>query len=298
MDLKHSKNMAGLSIVSNTVVVTLKLVVGIMTGSVAIVSEAIHSSLDLVASVIAFISVRLSNNPPDEKHPYGHGKIENISGTIETILIMVAGIWIIQESIAKLKHPEPIELPMLGIGVMLLGALINFIVGKKIQKVGEATNSVAMKSNGLHLLTDVYSSLGVAVSLLLVTLTDWLILDPLIGIAIAIYIIWEAIGLGKESFLPLVDIRLSDEEEEGIKKIIEKYGNQFIEYHHFRTRRSGADEHVDFHLVFPIQTSLDEAHRVSHAIKNDIQEQFPKSEVLIHLEPETSAKTSEGYVVE
>ncbi|MFC0653175.1 cation diffusion facilitator family transporter, partial [Lederbergia wuyishanensis] len=157
----NSAKVAFLSVISNSVIVILKVIVGIFTGSVAVLSEAIHSSLDLVASLIAFFSVRISNKPADKSHRYGHGKVENLSGTIETLLIFIAGIWIIYECVHKLVNPEPVKLPFLGILVMLFGALVNFIVSKTISKTAEKTKSMAMKSNALHLMTDVFTSLGV-----------------------------------------------------------------------------------------------------------------------------------------
>lgn len=277
---------AGLSIISNFFVVSLKLIVGLLTGSVAVISEAIHSSLDLAASVIAFFSVRISSKPPDGDHPYGHGKFENVSGTIETLLIFIAGIWIIYESITKLLNPEPIRMPGLAIAVMVVGATINLIVGRVVKRVGERIQSVAMRSNALHLLTDVYSSIGVAVALVLVSLTDFYMLDPLIGIAIAIYIMKEAISLGKESFLPLLDTRLTKEEEAKVQAIIDSYRHEYIEYHDLRTRRSGADEHIDFHLVVPSNTDIETAHDLCDRIERDIQQTLNNPTVFIHLEPE------------
>lgn len=277
---------AGLSIISNFFVVSLKLIVGIMTGSVAVISEAIHSSLDLAASFIAFFSVRIASKPPDGDHPYGHGKFENVSGTVETLLIFIAGIWIIYESISKLLHPEPIRMPGLAIAVMAAGAIINLVVGRVVKKVGEDIQSVAMRSNALHLLTDVYSSVGVAIGLVLVSLTGFHILDPLIGIAIAIYIMKEAISLGKESFLPLLDTRLTKEEEAKVQEIIDSYRHEYIEYHDLRTRRSGADEHIDFHLVVPSSTDIETAHDLCDRIEKDIQDSLNNPTVFIHLEPE------------
>lgn len=277
---------AGLSIISNFTVVSMKLVTGLLTGSVAIISEAIHSSLDLMASIMAYFSVKLSNKPPDREHPYGHGKIENISGTIETLLIIVAGIWIIYESAKKLLHPEPIHLPYLGVAVMLSGALINWIVGRIVKRVGEESKSVAMKSNALHLLTDVYSSIGVAASLLVVSFTDWYILDPLIGIGIALYIMKEAFQLGNESFLPLLDVKLSEEEEEQIRRILHTYADEYVEYHDLRTRRSGPEEHIDLHLIVESKMTVDEAHHLCDRIEAELQAAFPQAQILIHLEPE------------
>lgn len=281
-----TSRIAALSVASNTFVVALKLIIGFITGSVAVVSEAIHSSLDLAASLIAFFAVRVANRPPDPKHPYGHGKFENVSGTVETLLIFVAGIWIIYESVEKILHPAPIRLPWLGVGAMLLGAAINFVVGKTVQKEGEKVRSVAMRSNALHLLTDVYSSLGVAASLVLVSLTNWTILDPIIGIVIALYIMKEALHLVKEAFHPLVDTGLSDKENEAIRNILDKYKNRYLEYHDLRTRRAGSEEHIDLHLVVPSNMKVEIAHEICNDIEKDLQRALHNPKVLIHVEPE------------
>ncbi|MGA4711982.1 cation diffusion facilitator family transporter [Bacillus safensis] len=283
---KTSK-IAFLSVLSNTFVVILKIIVGLLTGSVAVLSEAIHSFLDLMASFIAFISVRISRKPADSKHPYGHGKVENISGTIETLLIFVAGIWIIYECVHKLMHPEPVKLPVLGIVVMLLGALINFVVSRIVNKEAERVHSVAMKSNALHLLTDVYTSLGVAFSLLLVALTDWYFLDPIIGMILALFIMREAFKLMKEAFPPLVDARLTPEEEQSIEAIIQGFSQEIIEYHDFRTRRSGAEEYIDFHLIVDGKTTIEDVHQLCDRIEEKIQLEFPHAQIFIHVEPES-----------
>lgn len=282
----NSSKVAFLSVLSNSTVVILKVIVGLFTGSVAIISEAIHSLLDLLASFIAFLSVRISSKPADKEHPYGHGKVENISGTIETLLIFVAGIWIIYECINKIINPTPIKLPVLGILVMLFGALINFFVSRIVYRTAKNTNSVAMKSNALHLLTDVYTSLGVALSLLIVHLTGWYMLDPIIGIILACYIMMEAFKLMKETFPPLMDARLSKEEEEQIIQIIESFKDEYIEYHDFRTRRSGAEEYIDFHLVVASNESIETVHNLCDRIEEKINTLFHQANILIHLEPE------------
>ncbi|MCX2808512.1 cation diffusion facilitator family transporter [Bacillus sp. ChL18] len=288
--MENTSKIAFLSVMSNTLVVMLKIVVGIITGSVAILSEAIHSFLDLIAAFIAFISVRISKKPADTGHPYGHGKVENLSGTIETILIFAAGIWMIYECVQKLVNPAPVHLPLLGIVVMLAGALINLIVSKFVKREAEKVNSVAMKSNALHLLTDVYTSLGVAASLLVVTLTEWYILDPIIGMVLAVYIIYEAFKLMKEAFPPLIDTRLSEEEEKTILKIIETFQQEFIEIHDFRTRRSGPQEYIDFHLVVASHVTIKDVHDLCDRIERDITKEFKQAQVMIHPEPESERK--------
>ncbi|WP_276787883.1 cation diffusion facilitator family transporter [Bacillus sp. (in: firmicutes)] len=288
--MENTSKIAFLSVISNSLVVMLKIVVGIITGSVAILSEAIHSFLDLIAAFIAFISVRISKKPADTGHPYGHGKVENLSGTIETILIFAAGIWMIYECVQKLVNPAPVHLPVLGIVVMLAGALINLIVSKFVKREAEKVNSVAMKSNALHLLTDVYTSLGVAASLLVVTLTEWYILDPIIGMVLAMYIIYEAFKLMKEAFPPLIDTRLSEEEEKTILKIIETFQQEFIEIHDFRTRRSGPQEYIDFHLIVPSHVTIKDVHDLCDRIERDITDEFKQAQVMIHPEPESERK--------
>ena len=287
--LKNPARVAILSILSNTVVVTLKLIVGFFTGSVAIISEAIHTFLDLLASCIAFFSVKISNLPPDKNHPYGHGKVENLSGTIETLLIFIAGIWIIVECIEKLIHPEPVSFPSLGIAVMLFGALMNFIVSRIVHRSAIENHSIAMKSNAFHLLTDVYTSLGVAFSLLIVSITKWTFLDPLIGIGLAMYIMIEAVHLWRESFNPLLDNNLPEKEEEKVRTIIDHFQNEFIEYHNLRTRRSGPNTYIDFHLIVQKNLTVEVAHELCNKIEFDINEKSPKAETSIHLEPEDEA---------
>lgn len=286
---KKPSHIAFLSVCSNTLVVTIKMIVGVLTGSVAIISEAIHTLLDLLASCIAFISVKLSSRPPDKNHPYGHGKIENLSGTIETMLIFVAGIWIIVESVKKIINPEPVSMPSLGIAVMLFGAFMNFIVSRIVNRAAVENHSIAMRSNAFHLLTDVYTSLGVAFGLLIVSVTNWTFLDPLIGIGLAMYIMIEAIHLWKESFNPLLDNNLPEETEDEIRQIIDRFDNEFIEYHNLRTRRSGPVEYIDFHLIVNKNTSIEVAHELCNRIEFAIKERFHRAETFIHLEPEEEA---------
>lgn len=283
--MSHS-NLTILSVISNFVIVVLKFIVGFLTGSVAVISEAVHSSMDLFASVITFFSIRIAGRPADDDHPYGHGKAENIAGTIETLLIFVAGIWIIIESVDKFMNPHEIKFPTLGIIVMLFGATVNIVISRIIKRAADKANSVAMKSNALHLYTDVFTSLGIAASLLLVYLTGWTFLDPTIAILTAIYIMYEAWKLLKESFPPLMDQRLNKKEEEEIKRIILAHKEEFIEFHDFRSRRSGAEEYIDFHLVVSSEMTVTAAHSLCDTIEQEIGAFYSKAQVLIHLEPE------------
>ncbi|MDX8044802.1 cation diffusion facilitator family transporter [Gracilibacillus sp. S3-1-1] len=288
--MSKTPKIAFLSVLSNSFVVILKLIVGALTGSVAVISEAIHSALDLLASLIAFISVRISGKPADKEHPFGHGKVENISGTIETLLIFLAGIWIIYECIQKLLMIEPIRLPILAIAVMLIGAFVNFIVSKIVKKEAEKVNSIAMKSNAFHLLTDVYTSLGVAVGLFFAYLTGWHFIDPLIGIALAIYIMFEAGKLMKEAFPPLLDSSLSFSEVQDILQIIYAHEQEYLEIHDFKTRRAGPDVYIEFHMVVPSEETIGTVHALCDKIEQEIKHEFSNAHILIHAEPEQELK--------
>lgn len=274
-----------MSVISNTVLVGGKLAIGWMIGSVSVISEGIHSSLDLVAAMIALFAVRAAAQPPDERHQYGHGKMENVSGTIEALLIFVAAIWIIYEGVQRLLHPQPLETVGWGIAVMAVSAITNWFISTYLMRVGKETESVALQADALHLRTDVYTSVGVVVGLIAVAVTGLSWLDPVAAIAVAFFIIHASWELTRESFLPLLDTRLPEEEEKLIEEGINQYADRFQEFHKLRTRRSGAERHVDLHLVVCRHQTMQEAHELAHNIEDEIQLRSPKAQVLIHQEP-------------
>ena len=218
--MNSKTKVARLSIISNSILITIKLFIGALTGSVSIISEAIHSIMDLIASVIAFFSVKVSDKPADEKHPYGHGKFENISGVIESILIFIASFIIITQSIKKIMHPAASNnFFAMGFIVMFISAGINFVVSNKIYKTAKEEDSVALKADALHLKTDVYTALGVGTGLLLIWITKLNFLDPIVAILIAMFILKEAYGMLKSAFEPLLDVSLSEEEIDIYRKL-------------------------------------------------------------------------------
>ena len=261
----------------------MKLSVGIISGSVSIISEAIHSSMDLVAALIAFFSVRVSDNPPDSKHPFGHGKIENVSGVIEALLIFIAAGWIIIEAIKKLTG-EPFELEIIWIGalVMFVSAVVNAIVSKKLYKVARETKSIALEADALHLKTDVYTSLGVAIGLGLIIITGINWLDPLIAIIVAILIIYESYILIKKAFTPLLDTAWNEDEIEALKNELNQMN---VNYHDLRTRMAGNYRYVDMHITMPENLSVGEAHQYCDTIENELSVKYPNLSVIIHVEP-------------
>lgn len=275
---------ARLSIISNSLLIAMKLAVGLVTGSVSIVSEAIHSTMDLAAALIAFFSVKISTKPADESHPYGHGKVENISGVIESLLIFGASVWIIIEAVKKLMHPEEISSVGMGFVVMFVSAAVNWFVSKRIYKVAKAEDSIALEADALHLKADVYTSLGVGGGLMLIWITGLNYLDPAVAIVVAIFILKEAYELLVTAFNPLLDVKLSDEEIETIQSEISNHSSAYCNFHNLRTRKSGNIRYIDLHLVFPENMSIKDAHDICDQIEIGLEKKLKKAEVMIHLE--------------
>lgn len=273
---------ARLSVFSNITLIILKVIVGLVSGSVSILSEAIHSTMDFIASVIAFFSVGISDTPPDERHPYGHGKFENVSGVIEALLIFAAAIWIIIEAIQRLNGNHTFESAGLGALVMFFSAGVNMLVSHQLYKTAKATNSIALEADALHLKTDVYTSLGVAIGLLLIKITHLFLLDPIIAISVACLIFYESFQLLRKAFYPLIDEALTKEEIKHIRAILSKMG---VSYHNLKTRRAGNYIFVEFHLVMDGKIPLDRVHHRCDEIENALSHEISNLTVNIHVEP-------------
>jgi len=271
--------------------VLLKVIIGFLIGSVSVISEAIHSGVDLLAALIAWFAIRTSNKKPDEAHPFGHGKVENLSGSIEAVLIFLAAGWIIFEAIKKIITPQPIETPGLGVVIMFFSAAVNFCVSRKLFKVGKETDSVALMADAWHLRTDVYTSIGVMIGLSLILTGEWIFLgvhfdwiDPIAAIAVALLIIRAAYELTVQSTRDLLDVSLP-QEEKWIRGELSHPGHPIRGFHHLRTRKAGATRFVDLHIVLDRDMSVQESHRISEGIAARIKERFPGTEVVVHEEP-------------
>jgi len=280
---------ARLSVLSNTGLVLMKLVVGFSIGSVSIISEAIHSAMDLLAAIIAFFSVRKSSEPPDAAHSFGHGKFEDVSGLIEALLIFVAAILIIREAVIKLlgEASEPFSPLMLfaGIAVMGISALVNWLVSGRLMKVAKKSESIALESDAWHLRTDVYTSLGVFFGLILIQLTGITMLDSLVAIGVAVVIMKAAYDLTRRSFADLIDHSIPETDEIRIKKIICDHASEYAGFHGLKTRRSGPEIFIDFHLVVPGDVSVLQSHDLTEHLESDIAVEYPRAIVTIHIEP-------------
>lgn len=288
---QEKEKTALLSIISNTFLVILKLIVGLSLGSISMISEAIHSGMDLLASVVAFVSVRKSAEAPDDEHSYGHGKYESISGLFEAILIFVAAILIIYEAAQKIIEPtsEPLNstLMMAGIAVMGISALSNAFVSSRLMKIAKKTESIALESDAWHLRTDVYTSVGVMTGLVLIQITGIAILDSIVAICVALVIIRAAYELTLKSYKDLTDCRLTDDEVQRITGIICDHKSNYVSYHGLRTRRAGPEIFIEFHLVVDKLVSVEQSHDLTDHLEEDIKLEFPRACITIHVEPNT-----------
>ncbi len=284
---KEITSVAKLSIYSNTFLVVMKLATGFFMGSISVLSEALHSGIDLLAAIIANYSVRKAGKPADEIHKFGHGKFENVSGTVEAILIFVAAIIILYKASEKILHQEGINYDLIGAGIVIMGisTLVNFYVSRKIMNVAKKAESIALEADAYHLTTDVYTSVGVFIGLILIQITKNPIFDPVMAIIVALIILKASYDLTKRSVSGLMDMKLSDREENIIKSIISEHYSEFAEYHDLRTRMSGAERYVDLHLVVPKKQPVADAHEFCDHLEKDIKEQIPNLSILIHIEP-------------
>lgn len=283
----HKKIVAArLSIASNATLVLLKLLVGITSGSISILSEAFHSASDLLAAGIALVAVRIADVPPDDRHPYGHGKAESLSGLAEALLIFVAAGYIFYEAINKIRTPHHSPHPSINIGLVLMAfsALLNTVLSAYLFRVAEETESLALKADAEHLRTDVLTSIGVFVGLLLVRITENNIFDPLTALVVALFILKTTWNLAKDALNLLLDERLPEGEEAKIRQILEQ-DPLVLGYHKLRTRKAGAHRYADVHVQIDDNSTLIEAHDITEEIEDKIRAIFPSMSVSIHIEP-------------
>lgn len=275
---------ARLSVFSNTFLVALKLGVGLTIGSVAVLSEAVHSATDLIAALIAYFAIRASTAPPDETHPYGHGKVESVSSMVEALLVVGAGVYIVFEAIRALQHNEPTPALGWGVAVMVLSAVVNTVVARRLFDVARRADSAALKADAHHLSIDVWTSVGVVVGLGLVALTGWHWLDPLVGIMVAVFIFLTGWQIARGALSPLLDVRLPESELKAIVAVLDD-DPRILSWHKLRTRKAGAQRHIDVHIQVDDGLSLRDAHELTEELEDQMRDTLPNVEVMIHTEP-------------
>jgi len=285
---------ASLSVASNSGLILLKVVAGTITGSVAILTEAVHSSIDLVASIVAYFSVRKAGEPADESHRYGHDKLENLAAAIEGILILVGSAVIAFEAIRRLLGHGRLHALGFGIGVVAFSVVVNLGVSVVIARNARVTDSAALEGDATHLRTDALTSAGVLAALGLVRITGAQWLDPAVALAVAAAIVFTGLRLLSRSSRVLVDEALPPDEVALIRSTVEEFGGQaVVGYHELRTRRGGSRRYVDLHVQFREGTSLEDAHRTAHELQALIGVRLGGADVLIHLEPQDRVRPGE-----
>jgi len=287
--IRTKSGAAGLSIASNAILIAIKIAAGAITGSIAIVTEAVHSTIDLVASVIAFVSVRKADVPADAEHPYGHEKVESLAATIEGMLILVGAGIIVYEATRRLVTGAEVELLGVGIAVMGFSVLANLVVSTILYRQSAVYDSPALEGDAAHLRTDAMTSAGVLVGLALVEITGSAAFDSITALLVAAAIVTAGIRIIRRSSGVLVDEVLPPREMDRIEAAIAAARTPEVAgYHKLRARRAGSRHHIDFHVQYRSGTSLERAHELAHAMRAEIESEVPRAEVLIHVEPETS----------
>ena len=277
---------ARLSIIVVIALVALKVVVGAVTGSLSILAQAVDSFLDLFAVIVTLLAIRIAARPADEEHPFGHGKAENMAAIAQAILIFLASGSIIYAAVRRIQTGATLELTEAGIVVMVVSIIASIFLSRHLLRVSRLTDSLALQANAHNIAADVYSAAAVLVGLLVVRFTGLSIIDPILALLVAVFILKVAYDVLRNSFGGLVDAKLPEAEETTVRSAItEHFGGEVVDFHALRTRKAGSQRYIDLHLVVPKDTSLDEAHRMCDHLEQDIESKLGNTSVVIHVEP-------------
>lgn len=276
---------AVISVAAGVGILIFKYAAYVLTGSVAVLSDAAESVVNVVAANIALISLTVAVQPPDPGHPYGHGKAEYISSATEGGLILAAGAWILFTAVQRLLSPLPLRNLDVGLIVLAIATLANYLTARFLLRVSRQADSVALEADAKHLLVDVFTSLGVLAGLGLVRLTGHLRLDPIVGILVSLHILSMGAGVFRQSVGGLMDTSLPDDEEEKIRRILADHDEDIVNYHALRDRKAGASRFIDLHLVLHRTLTVGQAHSLCDHLEDHIREQLPRADITIHVEP-------------
>ena len=277
---------AWLSLAAAVVTIALKTLAWYVTDSVGLLSDALEALINLAAALLALAMLRLAATPPDARHPYGRFKAEYFASGAEGALIVFAALSIAYAAAPRLAAPHPIDAPALGIALSAAATAINLGLARRLLSVGRRLHSIAIEADGHHLMTDVWTSVGVVAGVVLVAATGWLILDPLIALAVAVHIVWTGFMLMRRSFAGLLDAAIPGEELVEIEKIFAEYRRRYpIEFHALLTRQAGARRFISFHLLVPDAWPVERAHALSEEIEERIRSLVPRAITLSHIEP-------------
>lgn len=291
--MQKEKNKVALgSVLAAMFITSFKLIIGILTGSLGILSEALHSALDMVAAIITFFTVRVSDKPADKEHNYGHGKIENLSALVETLLLLITCVWIIYEAIHRLASGKTnIEVSVWSYVVVISSIIIDYTRSRALSKVAKKHNSAALEADALHFSTDIWSSSVVLFGLICYQFLGWHQADSIAALFVAVIVLYVSFELGKKA----IDVLL-DKSPQNVTEIVRETLKEFPEvlrYHGLKARTAGADTFIKFNVHLNPDLSLREVHEVCDKIELKLQSLIVRSEVYIHAEPEESSHTNE-----
>jgi cation diffusion facilitator family transporter len=288
---------AWLSIAAALATIGLKSFAYLLTGSVGLLSDAMESVVNLVAAILALVALWVASRPADDNHHFGHGKAEYFSAGAEGVMIFVAAVLIIVSAVDRLRNPQPLESLGIGLAITLLATVINGVVGMMILRAGRRHRSITLVADGKHLLTDVWTSAGVIVGVGLVAITDWLPLDSLVAIGVAINILWTGFGLVRHAFNGLMDRALSRDEEKSVfdalSGIAAAYPAGEVSFHEIATRESGRQRFVSMHVLVPGQWTVAQGHDLLEHIEASVVDALPGADVHTHLEPREDPRSYE-----
>jgi cation diffusion facilitator family transporter len=276
---------AWLSIAAAITTIILKGSAWWLTGSVGLLSDAIESFVNLAAAMMALWILTVAATPADDRHAHGHSKAEYFSSAFEGLLIVFAALSIIWAAADRLMNLQPLESVGIGLAVSVVASIVNLLVARILLKVGRDNHSIVLEADAHHLMTDVWTSVGVVIGVALVWLTGWLWLDPVIAIVVALNIVWTGWQLMQRSAEGLMDVSLPEEKVAAIETVLAPYREQGLDFHALRTRQAGSRAFVSLHVLVPGQWTVKEGHDWAERIERDIRRAIPRSHVLTHLEP-------------
>jgi len=285
-DSKAKNSAARLSILCAAFLILLKAGAGWLTGSVSVLASLLDSTMDIFASVLNFIAVRASSRPADEDHSYGHGKAESLAGLFQAIVIGFSGMFLIWEAVHRLVSPHGVSSEWIGAATMVVAIIVSVALVTRLKRVANKTDSPALSSDAAHYVTDIYINLGVLTALLITFVTGWVYADPIVSILIAVFILWSAYKVAKESVDALMDRKLPATVDEMIKEVVGSFRNDgVVGFHDLRTRSSGSQKFIDFHLEVAREKSFEEAHDLTVRVLREIENQMPRTRIHIHSDP-------------
>jgi cation diffusion facilitator family transporter len=273
------------SLGSAVTLASAKFVVGVLSGSLGVLSSAFDSLADIFMSAVNLLSIRKSMDPADTDHPYGHGKVETLATAFQATVIAATGGWVIREGVYRLIEGRVPESADQGIAVMAVALVASWYISRRIRKAGEETGSSALVADSVHFATDVYTNAGILGSLLVFRFTGWAWLDPGVALLVGIYILVIAAKLFLSAIQDLMDRGLPEETVERVRRVIDEHRPMIVDFHDLRTRRAGSEKHVDFHVVVCREYKLEDAHRVADHLEKEVQQALGNAHVVTHIDP-------------